>query len=222
MARLMRGGRGGEVKLKVLLSILWVAVGRPYDVTLSARVWAQLIGLPDPGGRGAHRVNSALRQLAKTHHLRVEARPGEANRLFLLEESASGAPYENPGRRVTELKEAEQDFSAHRYVQVPTSLWVNGWIAALNGPGLAMLLVLLAHASGRDHHDIWFSPGFADERFHLSEETRKRGIDQLREHRLVTVKRRPLTRTPLEATRLRNTYTLDLDRLRDETPDCPP
>lgn len=219
LARLLRGGRGGEVKLKVLLSILWVAVKEPHDVTLPARVWAELAGLPDPGGRGAHRVNSALRQLVKSGHLRAELRPGEPSRLSLLDETGSGAAYTNPGLRITQLKEAKEDFSAHRYVQVPTALWVQGWIAALHGPGLAMLLVLLAQASGRDHQNLWFSPGFADERFHLSEETRKRGLDQLRDLGLVTVKKRPLSRSPLEVTRVRNTYTLDLKRLASATPD---
>lgn len=219
LARLLRGGRGGEVKLKVLLSILWVAVREPHDVTLPARVWAELVGLPDPSGRGAHRVNSALRQLVKTGHLQAESRPGEPSRLSLLDETGSGAPYINPGLKITQLKEAKEDFAAHRYVQVPTALWVQGWMAALHGPGLAMLLVLLAQASGRDHENLWFSPGFADERFHLSEETRKRGLDQLRELGLVTVKKRPLARSPLEITRVRNTYTLDLKRLTAETPE---
>ncbi len=62
LARL-RGGRGGEVKLKTLLSALWIGVAEPHDMTLPGRVWAQLIGLPDPGGRGAQRINSAVRQL---------------------------------------------------------------------------------------------------------------------------------------------------------------
>ena len=43
MTRILRGGRGGGVvKLKTLLSMLWVAVAEPFDVTESGRVWAQL------------------------------------------------------------------------------------------------------------------------------------------------------------------------------------
>lgn len=215
LARLLHGGRGGEVKIKTLLSIIWIAVREPYDVRASAQVWARLIGLADPGGRGAARVNSALRQLVKNEYLRREATVGEASRFFLLEESGTGRPYTPPGRRVVELRSKEADFSEHRYLQVPTQLWTNGWLAELHGPGLAMLLALLAQASGRDHRDIWFSPGVADERFHLSEETRKRGLDQLAELRLVTIRRRPIARQPWDSTRLRNTYTLNLDHMRE-------
>jgi hypothetical protein len=217
LAKLLRGGRGGEVKLKTLLSALWIGVAEPHDVTLPGRVWAQLIGLPDPGGRGAHRVNSAVRQLVSQQFLRAEHRPGEPSRLYLLDETGNGQPYIDPGRRVVELQKAEEDFEFHRYFRVPRELWTGGWIAALSGPALAMLLVLLSLASGRDPLDLWFAPGVADRRFRLSAETRKRGLDRLRDEGLITVRRRPIT-NPLETTRLRNIYSLNLQALGSPRP----
>ncbi len=218
LAQLLRGGRGGEVKLKVYLSLLWAAVADPYDVSLPGRVWAQLIGLPDPAGRGAHRVNGAFRTLVGNQLLRAESRPGLPSRFYLLEETGSGRAYLPPGGRLVALKNAGEDFSDHIYLQVPAALWTHGWIACLGGPGLAMLLVLIAQAGGRDPEDLWFSPGVADQRFHLSAETRKRGLDQLVELGLATVGRRPVARSVLDSTRLRNTYTLKLGRLDEIAP----
>ena len=218
LAQLMRGGRGGEVKLKVYLSLLWAAVAEPYDVSLPGRVWAQLIGLPDPAGRGAHRVNSAFRTLVDSQLLRAKSQPGLPSRFFLLEETGTGRAYQPPGGRLVALKKAGKDFSDHIYLQVPATLWTHGWIARLSGPGLAMLLVLIAQAGGRNPEDLWFSPGVADQRFHLSAETRKRGLDQLVELGLTTVGRRPIARSVLDSTRLRNTYTLKLARLDEFAP----
>lgn len=165
------------------------------------------------GSLGTEPVNGALRQLVKSDFLKVEPRPGEPNTVFLLEETGAGVEYSIPGRRWTELKATGNDSSPHRYFKVPGALWTNGWIAALNGPAVAMLLVLLSLASGQDHNDLWFSPGVADERFRLSEETRKKGIDWLRDAGLVTVGRRPITGDTFAVPRLRNTYTLNLDAL---------
>ncbi|RKS80622.1 hypothetical protein CLV35_0211 [Motilibacter peucedani] len=218
MAQLVRGGRGGEVKLKIALSLLWVAVGEPHDVVAAARAWAMLIGLPDPGGRGAQRVNAAIRQLAKLKLIKVEAKVGGPPRILLLEDSASGLPYTLPGQRIVELKQKGDDFGRHRYFKVPSELWTQGWIATLGGPALAMLLILLSRASGRQQEAIWFSPGIADAHYRLSEETRRRGLDSLRALGLVTVSRRPLTTSLLAAPRRRNVYTLREDVLFDTAP----
>src|SRR4051812_19975859 len=40
LARLLRGGRGGAVRTKLLLSILWVAAGEGHDVRFPARAFA--------------------------------------------------------------------------------------------------------------------------------------------------------------------------------------
>jgi hypothetical protein len=208
------------VKVKILISALWISASAPYDVSLPGRVWAQLIGLPDPAGRGAHRVNNAVRQLVAQNFLNIEHHPGETSRLFLLNETGDGTTYTPPGERVAQLLRTEDDFEPHRYFRVPHQLWTEGWIATLHGPAIAMLLVLLSHASGRDPRDLWFSPEVADRRFHLSAETRKRGFDRLRDEGLITVHRRPITQT-LDTTRLRNTYTLNLDVLTGSRPDRP-
>jgi len=34
----------------------------------------------------------------------------------------------------------------HRHIELPDTLWTNGWIATLSGAALAMLLVLIRRA----------------------------------------------------------------------------
>lgn len=213
LARLLRGGRGGEVRLKLLLSLLWVAARPPHDVSLSTRVWAELLGLADPATKGARRISAAMHWLALHEFVQRQDQPGRPPRLVLLEEAGNGREYTLPGARIAELAAADEDWSAHRYVKLPKELWTSGWLAALSGPALTMLLVLLAHGSVNHRDDLWFSPGFADQRYHVSEDTRYRGLADLKGHGLVAVRKRPLRRSRLEEVRLRNSYSLDLERL---------
>src|SRR5690349_10721147 len=46
------GGRGGQVRLKLYLSLLWVCAKAPYEAIRPARAWAALLGLEDIEGRG--------------------------------------------------------------------------------------------------------------------------------------------------------------------------
>lgn len=99
------------MKLKIELSALWIAAGEPYDVELAGRAWARLIGLPDPGGRGANRVNAAVRQLISNRLVTAEGGRGSKRRLTLLDETGTGQRYIPPGERVGELKGAGEDYA---------------------------------------------------------------------------------------------------------------
>lgn len=205
MTQLMRGGRGGEVKLKLLLSMLWIAVGEPYDVSQSARAWAELLGLDDPDSRGAARVNAAVRRLTADGYLRAEKHPGLPSRLYLQEETGSGKPYTHPGSYWEKGRRSEK---SPRYTQIPVELWLNGWIAKLSAPALAMLLILFERARGKHYEDIWFSPSVAAKRYGLSEVTRRKGLEELETLGIITVAQAPVGRGTLTTTRRRNTYTV--------------
>ncbi|WP_350353287.1 hypothetical protein ABS642_10445 [Microbacterium sp. A8/3-1] len=220
MTLMLRGGRGGEVKLKLLLSMLWVAVREPYDVSQPARVWAELIGLDEPETKGAARVNAAIRRLVEGGFLAAERRPGNPSRLFLREETGSGAPYSHPGSHWI-TKKAKKDKDAPRYTQLPATLWLNGWIAALSAPALAMLLILLEQTRGKTFEGLWFAPSVAAKRYKLSETTRRKGIDELVQLNLVFVDRVPIGRGTLGAIRERNTFTVNLPRLEEHPEDNP-
>lgn len=217
MTFMLRGGRGGEVKLKLLLSMLWVAVGEPYDVSQPARVWAELIGLDDPEGKGAARVNAAARRLVEGRFLGAEKRPGRPSRLFLREETGSGAPYTHPGSH-WETKNPKLLKTAPRYTRLPSDLWVKGWMAQLSAPALAMLVVLLEQSRGKNFEELWFSPSVAAKRYGLSETTRRRGIDELAESKVIFVDHMPVGRGGLSMIRQRKTFTINMARL-SERPD---
>lgn len=220
MTRLLRGGRGGgAVKLKVLLSMLWVAVAEPHDVTEPARVWATLIGLEDPSGRGAARVNAAIRSLTDAEYLRVDRRVGRPSRLFLLNETGNGAEYTKPSAFWAPGADRSAAVSDRfRYTVVPSEFWVNGWICVLSGSAVAMYLALLQQANIRNgaatRDGFWFSPSVASRRYGLTDTTRGKALRELEKHQLIKITRAVTGRT-LSHLRDRNTYSVETDRLRE-------
>lgn len=214
---LLRGGRGGEVKLKLLLSMLWVAVKEPYDVSQPARVWAELLGLSEPDTKGAARVNAAVRRLVEAGYLASEKRAGQPSRLFLREETGAGEAYTHPGSHWVS-KQAKKSKDGPRYTRLPASLWLNGWIADLSGPALAMLLILLEQTRDKTYDGLWFSPSVAAKRYQLSETTRRKGVDELVKRDLIYVDRIPVGKGTLNVIRERNTFGLNMKRL-DERPE---
>jgi hypothetical protein len=203
-----RGGRGGGLRLKLFLSVLWIAVGEEHEVRYPARVWAELIGLPDPGGNGARRISATFRALEELNLVRGAPHSGRETVYRLLDERGTGGSYAVPGARIAALRAAEQAWEPHRYIKVPATLWRNGWMTELSGPAVAMLLVLLTHAGGNYERELWFSPQTADDRFRLSEDTRRRGLHELDDAGIVRTHRRPLRENSFASPRLRNTYTL--------------
>ncbi|PRY67696.1 hypothetical protein B0I08_106304 [Glaciihabitans tibetensis] len=220
VARLLRGGRGGGVvKIKLLISILWIAVSEPYDVSFSARTWATLLGLSEPETKGASRVNAALRRLVEQQFLDSEPSPGLPPRLRLLEETGRGRPYIPPGKVLVEARQKEIDaLDENRYFKVPNEIWTNGWIARLSGPGFVMLLVLLDLASGRKPTNLWLSPKQAERRYQLSDETRSKGFDELVELGIASVQLRLIQRDLTQSPYRRNVYTLHLEKLNESPP----
>jgi len=217
LARVLRGGRGGEVRLKLELSFLWFAVNPPHDLTYPARVWALLIGLEDPEGRGTRRVRQAIAALANAKLIDVSDRPGQPNRITLLDEGGEGAPYRLPGAAYNAARGSGEQWR-HRYIQLPDTLWTNGWMAALSGAALAMLLVLFAELGRKDPEvtDLWFSPSRASKVYGISEDTRSKGLRELRAAGLVSARRRAASRDVLDFKRVRNTYRLEMKRFDDE------
>ena len=213
LTQLLRGGRGGEVKIKLLLSMLWVAVAEPYDVAFPARSWANLLGLDEDEAKGAARVNAAIRRLVEAGYLRAEKRPGQPSQLFLLNELGNGEEYSHPGLMWEAVRDADTRTRRRtpRYVRVPVEIWTHGWIAALSGPAFAMLLILLESARGKEPKNLWFAPSVAAARYGLNEATRKKGIDELESYGLVTVDRALVVRDDLSSKRRRNTYTLHVE-----------
>jgi DNA-binding transcriptional ArsR family regulator len=182
-----------------------------------ARVWALLLDLDDTEGRGTRRVRQAIAALADAKLIEVLGRSGQPNRITLLDEGGNGVAYRLPGDAYNKARGTGEEWR-HRYIQIPDTLWTNGWVATLSGAALAMLLVLFGELGQRDatKTDIWFSPSRAQKIYGLSEDTRSKGLRELRAAELITARKRAVSRDVLDFRRLRNTYRLELDKLNEK------
>lgn len=90
------GGRGAAVPVLLYVALIWKCAKKPFDVKLPARKWAELLGLPDPSGKGARRIANALQTLAGLRLIRLDKVHGEASKVTLLDESGDGSDYEIP------------------------------------------------------------------------------------------------------------------------------
>ncbi|MFE2246668.1 hypothetical protein [Streptomyces lavendulae] len=209
LARLLRGsgGRGGAARLTLYLSMLWLARNEDRPVfQYPALAWAQLLGYEDPEGPGARRVQESLRWLDEEAFVRLQRKRGVSSLVHLLSDAGTGRAYIAPGPAVKRADRGQRD--DHLYVQVPAGLWTNGWITALSGAAIAMYLILLNEQRGEEK-TVWISPSMGRDRYDLSDETRRRGLNELVERGLVSVAKRPLHQGLFEDHyRSRNVYDL--------------
>ena len=204
LAKLLRGGRGGDVRLKLYLSMNLLAVRDPFDVRpLPARVWAEMLELPNPETNGARRVNEALTSLEHHKLISIEdRRPGRPPRVYLLSHAGDGEKYSRPRRT---------------WVNLPVAFWQNGWIVKLSGRAIALFLILSELKGGRDTAEgVWVRPDRARSHYALSEDTWTRGVKELKEVELVTVTREKHGQR-WDFVRLRNKYRVNAARF-----DSPP
>jgi hypothetical protein len=213
LARMLRGGRGGSVRLRLYL---WLGAAPPHELTYPARAWAELLDLDDPAGAGARRIADAVRWLEKNEFIEVTTRSGAPNIVRLLDDAGTGEKYETPGMAFNRLRGKKPAAQIHRYIQLPPELWTSGWMAVLSPAALAMLIVLRVQVGAKDPdtEEVWVSPEYATKAFLLSEETRTRGVRELQRAGLLIIRRRQLVTTDsFDFRRFRNTYQLRLDQL---------
>lgn len=194
------------MRLKLYLAIIWIAGGgrgAPFDTSIPARAWAELLDLPDPERNGARRVTDAVSWLDEHGFIDAVAQPGRPARIVLLHEAGDARPY--PGAPGS---------ADDPYVRLRSEFWEYGWAAVLSGAAIAMLLLVLDW--GGEKRPVWISPDMALRRYSLSEDSRTAGVAELRYHRLISVQRQ-LVSPDLGVRRMRNKYKANLDRLQ-ETP----
>ncbi|WP_433527754.1 hypothetical protein ACQPZ2_44245 (plasmid) [Nocardia pseudovaccinii] len=197
--------------VKLYLALLWRLSAEPFDTSIPARKWAELLGLPDPTTRGARRIHDALRILEADKLVRITAQPGEGSKIQLLEESGRGGAYTLPStafQRAAKDKEIE-----HFYFKVPTTLWTAGHIQSMSAPALAMLLVCLSNHKASEGKRIWWSTKIFPEQYGLSPATRARGTKELQDRDLLSVTKELVTDSPHSSRtftreRVRNIYQL--------------
>src|SRR5712691_1932700 len=86
MARILRGhgGRGGATRLKLYVSLLWLARNRTRErpvFAYPAQQLAALLGLPNPQSAGARRIQEALRWLSEANFVALDHRRGGVTRV---------------------------------------------------------------------------------------------------------------------------------------------
>jgi hypothetical protein len=205
-----RGSAGGDVRISLLLSLLWVVHDDP-TLTYPARAWAALLGLTDPETAGARRIKNALRWLDGNGFIELETARGHDAVIHLLEDTGSGRRYELPGATYTRLRPNAAAAAPHRYIRLPSQLWTNGWLSQLKGPGLTMLLILWLESGREVNHTppwVWLSPKMAEERYALSEETRLKGAQELTKLGLLKTNTRAVPADAFEFRRGRNSHQI--------------
>ncbi|MFC8796890.1 hypothetical protein ACFT2C_04105 [Promicromonospora sp. NPDC057138] len=197
LARMIRAGRA-DVRLGVYLCLLARATRAPFDVrhNLTPAAWAEMLRIKDPKGKGARRVTSAFKWLEKERLVTLQRRAGRPPLVQLMDPAGSGGPFETGGY----------------WVQVPHEFWLRGWIFSLRETSQAVLLALLDLLYKADA-PRFVTPERHDE-YGLSDDTWTRGIRDLSECKLLTVRRVPIG-DDWHYDRLRNTYSIDMRRLGD-------
>ncbi len=211
------GGRGGHVRAKLYVSLLWVAAKSPYTVSRPARAWAALLGLPDPETSGVRRVQQALRDLQDRKFIELEDRGGQPSLITMLSETGTGRPFVPAPEAYNDAqvkKKSPRILARHQYFRVPSALWTEGHISQLSGAGFAMLLALLSEVRGQaPEQGVWFSPDRAKARFGFAASTRREGLDQLRDLGLVHTTTRSVSErgTYIDFARRRNVHVVTLE-----------
>lgn len=191
------GGRSGYVSIKVLLSLLWKTSKPPFQTVMTAPALAELIDLPDPRGNGARRVRDSLKALAAANLIRLVPRPGTSPLIQLMNETGNGEEYSLPSTSYvqSQLKKPNKDpvTDPNLYFQLPAELWTEGFMQTLKGPGLVMLLILLAEQANKN--PVWFSGTEFIDRYRISPSTRTKGTKELVDLGLLTLTSVPLPET---------------------------
>jgi len=214
LARLLRtqgdvGGKGGGLRVSLLLSLIWLCSKDPYTTTRQPAYWATLLGRDDPRGDGARAIRDCLKELRDRGTITLTARGNRIEIGLNAETSTRGNP-------IPYLPPYERE----PYISVPRAFWSSGTAGSLSGAGVAMYLVALA-MTRHDDPEFFLSGEFFDERFGISRSSRKRGLSELAKAGVLSV--RVVETVDLESFRQlrRNVYTVTESFLQPAPKDVP-
>lgn len=194
IAKMLRGGHGGEVRLKLYLTMALLAGQAPYKINpISARTWATALGLPSPETKGARRVADALNWLAHKDHpmISLDRVAGAPPTVQLLSATGNGKTWIRP---------------TAPYVTLPLSYWTSRWVWRLSGSASALLIVLLDEQGRRKGSAAAFS-GQDKKLRGISDDTWTRATKELVFHGLIEVQRDTFGEE-LDWRRSRNSYVV--------------
>lgn len=212
LSRLLRtqdeaGGKGGALRLTLLMSIIWICAREPYSTTRVAAFWAELLGRDDPRGEGARTIRDCLHELEERGFIALRA-SGPKVEIILKNESGQDQPLG--------IRQYRPPYELEPYIQVPRTFWTSGLVGRLSGAGVAMYLVSLA-LTRHDQTDFFLAGRFFEERFGISRSSRKRGLSELTDEGVLTVESVESVDLVTFRRRRRNVYTLS-DTFRQRAP----
>jgi hypothetical protein len=202
-------GRGGGMRLKMYLTLHWLNstqttsdnAAQGYADLLDAGATIEHAGeVTDQGGvrevftrNGKQRVSRAIRWLAENNFVELnDDLVGEDGRrlhrgrpatVTLLSDLGDGTKFTkpNPGKR------GEPGYrQADLYFTIPIGLWTKGWISAISGPALMVLLIYLDNEN-RDLKMSYIAGSRLAQRYSTSETMLRRGSAELHAYGLATV-----------------------------------
>jgi hypothetical protein len=198
LARMIHGGRGGEVRLKLYLTITMMATRTPFDLNKppTPQRWARLLGMDGPSA--ARRVTNNLGWLRDNKFIKLEPRAGNLPLITVLDPAGTGGPYLLPSKH------------DRHYVSLPLGLWSKGWILDLSATALALFMVIRDVQQARDVARYLSSRD--REAYGLSPDTWTRATKELGEHGLLEVTRVPQG-GEFDYQRMRNLYRVNMEQL---------
>lgn len=173
------GGKGGGLRITLLMSLIWVSAHPPYSTNRVAPFWAALLGRNDPHGEGARAVRDALHELADRELVQLHS-AGSKLTITLRNESS---PLRSNGQPVPYTP----PYGKEPYLPVPRAFWADGIAGQLSGAGVAMYLCALAMTRS-DQLEFFISASYFEDRYGISRSSRKRGLAELVKHGVLTVR----------------------------------
>jgi hypothetical protein len=197
LARLIQGGRGGEVRLRLYLLLTMMATDHPYDIRNPPTPATLARTLDLEPTTGSRRTTSNMKWLADHRFIALTKRPGLTPAIQLLDPQGTGDPMSDPRRPAP-------------YVSIPLGFWSKGWLLELAPTAIAVLFTLSERLGGYKQPQYLLPD--RRESYGLSHDTWTRGSRELEDNGLLTVS--TITQGEEYAyTRRRRNYWLNMDLL---------
>ena len=190
------GGSGGEVRLKLWLSLLYRFNPKElwFDLDeVDPRFMAGMFGLDDPTGKGAARVRAAFRWLSDHGFIEIDGgRLKKTGRVRVIHEASlylpsqwREIPRQSPEGKADGTLYKEFPRYNESYVRVPSALWANGWMGYLKASELMVLIFVCKLSENGSHQKVEIKAHRRYERFGLSDAMWRQGVTGLQNRGIV-------------------------------------
>ena len=179
------GGQGGEVRLKLWLSMVYRVVKEDNWTKLRKNDhanYASMFGLKDPAGKGVARVRDAYRWLHKNRYIVIDGGRLKAyGRVRVTHEVTHFLPEDKPlvmrpaptGQKDIEFPDVP--YLKHRYFNLPRPFWENGWITYMRSAEILVLMILCNEARNNEDTEIRIPVHDRMRRYGLSDDMWRQG-----------------------------------------------